>query len=127
MGCNCKNDKNNMLNKQDELNGNDINHDEEVKNLSLPYKVTYYSVRTFGFILSLLLIPIINIVAIWFLFKTLVLNKKVNVLSLTKTLTRWKKIRELEEKEKEEKEYKDFEEAENKYLYPVNKIKSTIE
>lgn len=127
MGCNCKNDKNNMLNKQDELNGNDINHDEEIKNLSLPYKVTYYSVRTFGFILSLLLIPIINIVAIWFLFKTLVLNKKVNVLSLTKTLTRWKKIRELEEKEKEEKEYKDFEEAENKYLYPVNKIKSTIE
>ncbi len=127
MGCNCKNDKNNMLNKQDELNGNDINHDEEVKNLSLPYKVTYYSVRTFGFILSLLLIPIINIFAIWFLFKTLVLNKKVNVLSLTKTLTRWKKIRELEEKEKEEKEYKDFEEAENKYLYPVNKIKSTIE
>jgi hypothetical protein len=73
------------------------------------------------------LIPIINIFAIWFLFKTLVLNKKVNVLSLTKTLTRWKKIRELEEKEKEEKEYKDFEEAENKYLYPVNKIKSTIE
>jgi|694.fasta_scaffold00691_55 hypothetical protein len=127
MGCNCKNDKNNMLNKQDELNGNDINHDEEIKNLSLPYKVIYYGVRTFGFILSLLLIPIINIVAIWFLFKTLVLNKKVNVLSLTKTLTRWKKMRELEEKEKEEKEYKDFEEAENKYLYPVNKIKSTIE
>jgi len=127
MGCNCKNDKNNMLNKQDELNGNDINHDEEIKNLSLPYKVTYYGVRTFGFILSLLLIPIINIVAIWFLFKTLVLNKKVNVLSLTKTLTRWKKMRELEEKEKEEKEYKDFEKAENKYLYPVNKIKSTIE
>ena len=127
MGCNCKNDKNNMLNKQDELNGNDINHDEEIKKLSLPYKVTYYGVRTFGFILSLLLIPIINIVAIWFLFKTLVLNKKVNVLSLTKTLTRWKKMREIEEKEKEEKEYKDFEEAENKYLYPVNKIKSTIE
>ena len=128
MGCNCKNDKNNMLNKQDELNGKSIiaKQNEEIKSLSLIYKVMYYSVRTLGFFISLIIIPIILVVTVVFLFKTVVLNKNVNVLNLTKTISRWKKIKEWEEKEEEEEEDdNDFEET-DEFLYPVSKLKSTI-
>lgn len=128
MGCNCKNDKNNMLNKQDSLNSSNDKHDDEVKTLSLPYKIMYYGVKVFGFTLTIFLLPIINIAIIWFLFKTIVLNKNISLLNITKTLSRWKKVRDLELREEEEAaDYKDFEESENEFLFPVSKIKSTIE
>jgi len=129
MGCNCKNDKNNMINNQDELNGKNIiaKQNDEIKSLSLIYKVMYYSVRTLGFFISLIILPIILVVTVVFLFKTVVLNKNVNVLNLTKTITRWKKIKELEELEEKEEEENDndFEET-DEFLYPVSNLKSTI-
>lgn len=128
MGCNCKNkNNNNMINKQDELNANNsiAKQNEEVKNLSVIYKVMYYSVRTLGFFISLIIVPIILVVTVVFLFKTVVLNKNVNVMNLTKAITRWKKVKEMEEREEEEEDDNDFEET-DEFLYPVNKLKSTI-
>jgi hypothetical protein len=127
MGCNCKNDKNNMLNKQDELNNNDVaKQNDEIKSLSLIYKVMYYGVRTLGFFISLIIVPIVLVVTVVFLFKTVVLDKNVNVMNLAKTIKRWQKVRALEVKEEEEEDDdNDFEEN-NEFLYPVNKLKSTI-
>jgi hypothetical protein len=67
MGCNCK--------KGDSNN-------EKVNNVSLGKKITSYSVKFIGFLLLLVLLPIINIALIVFMFKTLVLNEQVDLKSL---------------------------------------------
>ena len=65
-GCNCKADLNGQL-------GDDITKEK------LGPKITIYVLKFLGFLLLVLSLPIINLVIIWFMFKTLVLSKNVNV------------------------------------------------
>ena len=122
MGCNCKT-KNNLVNNQDNINTNHLNNVEEKTTL---VKVMHPSVKIIGFIISLLFIPIINIVIIWFLFKTLVLNSKIDFSNLIKQIGKWKKAKDRIEDE-EELLAETNNEATNKFMYPVNKIKSQID
>ena len=122
MGCNCKT-KNNLVNNQDNINSNQLNNVEEKTTL---VKIMHTSVKIIGFIISLLFIPIINIVIIWFLFKTLVLNGKIDFSNLIKQLGKWKKAKDRIEDE-EELLAETNNKVTNKFMYPVNKIKSQID
>ena len=44
--------------------------------------VVHYFFKVIGFIIGILLLPIINIAIIWFMFNTIVLTKDVNVVKL---------------------------------------------
>lgn len=68
-GCNCKSDK-----KIDELLVND-----KQENKKLNDNITSYFFKILGFIFLIALLPIINLFIIWFIFRTLVLNKNVNI------------------------------------------------
>jgi hypothetical protein len=47
--------------------------------VNLTKKITNYTLRSIVFLFSLILLPIIIAAAIWFMFRTLVLNKDVNI------------------------------------------------
>lgn len=69
MGCNCKKDSNQYS------VGSDVNVTKRILN---------YSFRIIMFSLSLLTLPIIVIFSTWILFRTLVLNKDVNITEMLK-------------------------------------------
>jgi hypothetical protein len=73
MGCNCKNNDNQYS------VGSDINLSKRILN---------YSLRTIMFSLSLLTLPIILIFSVWLLFRTLVLNKDVNIYEMLKFMAK---------------------------------------
>jgi len=66
MACNCKADLNGQL-------GDDITKEK------LGPKITIYTLKFLGFLMLVCTLPIINLVIIWFMFKTLVLSKNVNI------------------------------------------------
>lgn len=67
MGCNCKtqNDQQNV--------GPDM---------KLNKKIINYTLRSVVFLFSLILLPIILVASIWFMFRTLVLNKEVDIIGM---------------------------------------------
>jgi hypothetical protein len=69
--CNCKNgpSMNEMLEGENE---------NKVK-LKLGSNILKYSLKTLGFLLFLILLPIINLIIIWFAFNLFVLNKNVDI------------------------------------------------
>jgi hypothetical protein len=69
MGCNCKND------------GNQYSVASDV---NLTKRIFNYSIRIMIFSLSLLTLPIILIISILVMFRTLVLNKEVNITEILK-------------------------------------------
>lgn len=73
MGCNCKND------------GNQYSVSSDV---NLTKRILNYSLRIIMFSLSLLTLPIIVIASIWILFRTLVLNKDVNITGMLKFMVK---------------------------------------
>ena len=73
MACNCKND------------GNQYSVASDV---NLTKRIINYSLRIIMFSLSLLTLPIIVIASIWILFRTLVLNKDVNITGMLKFMVK---------------------------------------
>lgn len=71
MGCNCK------TGKDQYAVGPEVN---------LTKKITNYTLRSVVFLFSLILLPIILSAAIWFMFRTLVLNKEVNITEILSIL-----------------------------------------
>lgn len=68
MGCGCKKDKTNN------------SETEGVKtNSNLGQNITMYILKTLGFLVVVALYPIISLVILWVIFKTLVLNKQINL------------------------------------------------
>lgn len=67
MGCNCK-----TSNDQYSI-GPEVN---------LTKKITNYTLRSVVFLFSLILLPIILCVSVWFMFRTLVLNKDINIIEV---------------------------------------------
>ena len=70
MGCNCKSGQNN---KEQNVKLSELSFKEKIK------LFLYYSLKVFGFLVGVLLLPIINIAIIWFMFNTIVLTKEVNI------------------------------------------------
>ena len=54
--------------------------------VNLTKKITNYTLRSVVFLFSLILLPIILSAAIWFMFRTLVLNKDVNIIEILSIL-----------------------------------------
>jgi hypothetical protein len=54
--------------------------------VNLTKKITNYTLRSIVFLFSLILLPIILGLSIWFMFRTLVLNKDVNITAILSTL-----------------------------------------
>jgi hypothetical protein len=75
MGCGCKKDSNNGLTLSDSVS-------EKNKN----QKIVEYIPRTFLFIFSLIIVPLIIPAVIWLLFKTIVLSDSIDVLPALKIL-----------------------------------------
>lgn len=69
MGCNCK-----SKNDVDSTVDGDV-----ISNRKLSEQIGIYTLKFLGFLVMVAMLPIINIVIIWFIFNTLVLNKAVNL------------------------------------------------
>jgi len=72
MGCNCK--KNNLSDE------NLVKKDEKITFNSTT--ILIYTLKIVGFIIMLLLLPLINLYIIWLMFETIILNKNVTLLPL---------------------------------------------
>ncbi len=82
MGCNCKNGE-----KMDDLLEN---NKSGVKNGK---KIGSYTLKVLAFLLMVAALPIINLMIIWFIFRTLVLNKNVDIKPLLLALgNKFKKV-----------------------------------
>jgi len=93
MGCGCKTGEKPNVNLSSKTNNsNDI--DKNVKNKKLSIFLTY-TAKIIGFFVGVLLLPLINIAIIWFMFRTLVLNKEVDLKLLFSRMMRSKKIKDL--------------------------------
>lgn len=72
MGCNCKNSGYTPEFVVSEKKGN----------------IKKYIVKIFGFLLGLVLLPLIMLAIIWFMFDTIVLNKEVDLTKLINTFVK---------------------------------------
>lgn len=82
MSCNCKTQK-----MEDILSTNS-------PKLSLGSLIGKYTIKIISFILLIALLPLINLVIIWFMFRTLVLNKDVDIKPLLIALGNQFKVKE---------------------------------
>lgn len=103
MGCGCKKDSNNDLMLSDSVS----EKNKKIKNVE-------YISRTFLFLFSLIIVPLIIPVVIWLLFKTIVLSDSIDVLPALKILgLKLKKMTDDDDEEEEEEEDgEDFNEEE---------------
>ena len=88
MGCNCKNS----------AQAQQINDDR-----TTGVKITHYALKTLVFLLMIVLLPVINLLLIYFMFKTLVLGKDVDVKPLL--LAIGKKFKEKDDDDYDEIDY----------------------
>lgn len=114
MGCNCKTGEKPNVTLNSKSNTNTYN-ENDVKNSKLSIVLTY-TAKMIGFLVGVLLLPLINIAIIWFMFKTLVLNKEVDLKLLFSRMMRSKKIKDLSkddedfyDEDDDEDDYDDFE------------------
>ena len=71
MGCNCKTQTEQYSVKTD---------------VKLSKKITNYTLRSIVFLVSLIFLPIILIVSIWFMFRTLVLDKEADIVGIVSSI-----------------------------------------
>lgn len=83
MGCNCKTDK-----------GFEPSEESKFSNLTNKEKgglILHYFFKVIGFLIGIVLLPLINIGIIWVMFNTIVLTKEINVMKLMKSLVKNKR------------------------------------
>jgi len=73
-GCNCK--------TKDGFEMPEKNEFFKLTNKEKGKLFLHYTFKVLGFLIGILLLPIINIVIIWFMFSTIVLTKDVNIVNL---------------------------------------------
>jgi hypothetical protein len=71
MGCNCKN------------TGGTKQFNGSPQNEGITATIIKYFAKTLGFLVGMLLLPIIMLVIIWFMFDTIVLNKDIDLRRVT--------------------------------------------
>ena len=70
MSCNCKNNK---------TNPESYSSDRIEKSESFFQNVVKYTLKFFGFLMFLLILPILNIVIVWYAFRMLILDKNIDL------------------------------------------------
>lgn len=90
MGCNCKKGEAGYVDSEDK------------SNIGKKQPIIHYFLKILGFLFMLLLLPIINLFIIWFMFRTLVLNKDVDIKELL--LAIGSSIKKPEDEEEEDDE-----------------------
>ena len=70
MGCNCKTNA---------IDTEALMANSSGSKISIGQNVLKYSLKTLVFLLVLILLPIINLAIIWFIFRTVVLNKDIDI------------------------------------------------
>jgi hypothetical protein len=112
--CNCKKSNiDNSINTDENLNEN---------NKSLFNIITKYFFKTIGFIIFLLLLPLINVYIIWMIFKMFILNKNVDIKPILIHIGNMFKERNISEDYIDEDEYKKLTE-DDVIMYDFEKIK----
>jgi len=105
MGCNCKGNTN-------------LSPSGEPIKLSLTQNIFTYSLKFFGFLLFLILLPIINLGIIFYVFKMLVLNKEINMIpALYKLLNKAKNIDDDEYDDEDDEEFDELTEDDVELLH----------
>lgn len=94
-GCNCKGNNKNI---------DSYLADGEKSNEKLGPKIGSYVLKFMVFLLMVAALPIINLFIIWFIFRTLMLNKEVNIKPLLNVIGKKFQDKEIEEEE----EYNDL-------------------
>lgn len=102
MGCNCKN-KNGVEDIDSNGSVNGIPNATNETNFS---KIVKYTVKSLVFLLVLALFPIISVFIIWFIFKTIVLNKQIDMKPMISFVGR-----KLKDNVNEEEDYEDLTDA----------------
>ena len=97
-GCNCKSDKKSEF----PLN-------EAKVHKKLGPTILMYLLKSIGFLLMMLALPLINIAIIWFIFKTLMLNEEVDIKPLLYAIG--KKFKQNDSDDDEENDYEELTEA----------------
>jgi hypothetical protein len=73
------------------------------KDEKLGGRIVKYAAKTIGFLVAVALLPLINLVIIWFMFETIVLNKDVDIRAVvSKYITDRNERKEDEEDEEDE-------------------------
>ena len=91
-GCNCKGNNKNI---------DSYLTDGEKSNEKLGPKIGSYVLKFVAFLLMVVALPIINLFIIWFMFRTLMLNKEVNIKPLLNVIGKKFQEKEIEEEEDE--------------------------
>ena len=90
MSCNCK---------------SSVETQKVFDNKPLGVKISHYVLKTLAFLIMVALLPVINLFIIYFMFKTIVLNKEVDVKPMLVSLGRKFKQMADEEDDEEEDDY----------------------
>lgn len=107
MACNCK------------VSGD--NQDNTIKKTSIQ-SVLNYSAKIFGFLIGVLLLPLIIVAIIWFMFDIIVLNKDVNLAVILKKIVKINKAM-LEDDEEDEDDDFEYDETEEYITENVEELK----
>jgi len=102
MGCGCKSDtiSDNLVVSDKKMRGDDSN-------------IIKYIIKFIGFLIGLMLLPIIMLAVIWFMFDVIVLNKKVD---FVQSINKWKKLYNKKDKNNEDDYYDDEDDDDDEYL-----------
>jgi hypothetical protein len=94
MGCNCKADKNTP----------NYNGDEENVNVNIPKTIGNYILKTIGFLLFIIALPVVNVLIIGYVFNILILNKNVDLKPVLFSILSKFKVKDDEDDEDDEDE-----------------------
>lgn len=70
MGCNCKTNT---------INADSLMRNSETKKINIGENILKYTLKTLAFLIVLAFLPVINLIIIWFIFRTVVLNKDIDI------------------------------------------------
>lgn len=104
MGCNCK------------TSGTSTSSTGKAKPKSVVDNGLKYSAKIIGFLIGVLLLPLIMLGIIWFMFDTIVLNKEVDLTIILKKIVKINKAILEDDEEEDDEDYEDLDEDEIGYI-----------
>lgn len=94
MGCNCKSE-----NKVSPITG-------EIEKPNIVNKIIHYSLKVLGYLLFIALLPVINLVILWIVFKILILNANLDFKSaILPIFTKYKQMTDNDDNDEDDSDY----------------------
>lgn len=88
----------------------------KTESLSLVQNGLKYSAKIMGFLIGMLLLPLIILGVIWFMFDTIVLNKEVDMTIILKKIIKINKVVFQDDDDEDDDDYEDFEELDDEEI-----------